>query len=518
MEEESNTLIQEFERKVEVRNMVLSDYADVKSMATRIYPDIAPWTEDQIRSLLARFPEGQFVVELDGKVVASCSSMLLNMDIYTAGQSWSAITDRGYIRSHNPEGDTMYGIDIMVDPDYRGMKLSRRLYEARKKLARDMNLMRIVIGGRLPGYHKHSAEMTAREYVDRVMRKEFFDPTLTPQLQNGFMLKRLIAGYSPVDTESVGYATFLEWTNIDYEPNESRKYLASHPVRICVVQYQMRAIRGFDEFAAQCEYFVDVASGYRTDFIVFPEMVTLQLLSFMPNERPGLAARSLANFTPDYLSLFSNLAIKYNVNIIGGSHFTVEDGILYNVAYLFKRNGEIGKQYKLHITPSEKKWWGVQAGNQIEVFDTDKGRIAIQICYDVEFPELSRIAASKGAHIIFVPYCTNDRSAYLRVRYCAQARAVENQVYVAIAGTVGNLPFVDNLDISYAQSAIFTPSDVTFSRDAIAAECTPNVEMVIIHDLDLETLRRARKEGSVLNWEDRRVDIYDVTLKDTQPA
>jgi predicted amidohydrolase len=274
----------------------------------------------------------------------------------------------------------------------------------------------------------------------------------------------------------------------------------------------MREIRSFEEFARQCEYFVDVASDYKSDFILFPELITMQLLSFMPPARPGLAVRQLAEFTPAYLELFSKLAVKHDVNIVGGSHFTLEEDRLFNVAYLFKRNGGIGKQYKLHITPNERKWWGVEPGSSIEVFDTDRGKISIQICYDIEFPEVSRVAAEKGAQIIFVPFCTDERYAYLRVRYCAQARCIENHLYAAIGGTVGNLPSVENFDIQYAQSGIFTPSDIPFTRDAITAEATPNIETVIVDDVDLELLKRHRQTGSVLNWKDRRNDLYEVRL------
>jgi len=163
------------------------------------------------------------------------------------------------------------------------------------------------------------------------------------------------------------------------------------------------------------------------------------------------------------------------------------------------------------ITSNEKKWWGVAGGNTVDVFDTDCGKISILICYDIEFPEVARIAVKKGAQIIFVPFCTDERYAYLRVRYCSQARCIENQVYVAISGSVGNLPSVENLDIQYAQSAIFTPSDIPFSRDAIADECTPNIEILIYEDLDLSLLKGVRHSGSVLNLKDRRTDIYKLS-------
>ncbi len=207
------------------------------------------------------------------------------------------------------------------------------------------------------------------------------------------------------------------------------------------------------------------------------------------------------------------MSVKYDINVIGGSQFVIENGTLYNIAYLFRRDGSIGKQYKIHITPSERKWWGVNPGKSVEVFETDCGPIAIQICYDIEFPELTRIATQKGAQIIFVPFNTDTRHGYLRVRYCAQARCIENHLYVAISGCTGNLPFVENSDIHYAQSGIFTPADVEFARDGIAAECNPNVETVIIHDLDFEQLRRHREAGSVQNWNDRQRNLYKVVYE-----
>ncbi|MCA9320280.1 MAG: carbon-nitrogen hydrolase family protein, partial [Planctomycetes bacterium] len=214
-----------------------------------------------------------------------------------------------------------------------------------------------------------------------------------------------------------------------------------------------------------------------------------------------------------YLELFSRLALKHNLNILAGTHFTLEGEDLFNIAYLFHRNGGIDKQKKIHITPEERNWWGVRGGDRVEVFETDTARVAIHVCYDVEFPELSRIAVQKGAQLLLVPFCTDERHAYLRIRYCAQARCVENQVYVAIAGTVGNLPSVHNMDIQYAQSAILTPSDFPFSRDGVGAETTPNVEGVIINDVDLELLRRFRHRGTVTNWLDRRLDVYEVREK-----
>lgn len=506
----------EFETKVRVRRTRVEDYDEIVAMQALCFPGMPTWKKEQIESQISHFPEGQLVVEYEGEVVASSSSLVVDFDRYSDWHNWKEIADSGYIRNHTPDGDTLYGIEIMVDPRYRGHKLSRRLYDARKDLCRRLNLRRIIIGGRIPGYGAHADSMSAAEYAERVMDKTFVDPVLTAQLSNGFVLKQLIPEYFPADSESRGYATFLEWSNIEYRPPE--KGMAGQPApskaRICLVQYQMRRIESFDEFARQCEFFVDVASDYKADFVVFPELFTNQLLCLVQAERPGLAARRVADFTERYLEMFTNFSIRYNVNIIGGSQFTVEDEKLYNVAYLFRRDGTLGKQSKLHITPNERRWWGVVPGSRLHVFETDRGRIAINVCYDVEFPELARIAASKGAQILFVPFNTDERYGYLRVRYCAQARCIENHIYTAIAGCVGNLPFVENADIHYAQSGIFTPSDVPFTWDAIAAQCTPNIETVIIHDVDLDLLRRHRTSGTVTNWLDRRSDLYSLRYRD----
>jgi predicted amidohydrolase/GNAT superfamily N-acetyltransferase len=500
--------------RVKIRQLTLRDFSQVVKLQLECFPGMKPWAREQFASQIKTFPEGQLCIEYDGKIVASSASLIVEYDEHSDWHNWKEIADNGYIRTHEPDGDTMYGIEIMVAPKFRGKRLARRLYEGRKKLAQQRNLARIVIGGRIPGYHKHQAEMRVEEYVERVQAKEFHDPVFTAQLANGFELRRLIPGYLPSDSESGGYATFLEWTNHDYRRGGRESFRAVQMVRIATVQYEMRRVTSFEEVAWQVEFFVDAAADYRSDFVVFPELFTTQLLSITPETRPGLAARQLAEFTPYYVELFTRMAIKYNINIVGGSQFCVEDDTLYNIAFLFRRDGTVEKQYKLHATPSERRWWGVTPGDKLHVFNTDSGKVAILICYDVEFPELARIAAKRGAQILFVPFNTSEREGYLRVRLCAQARCIENHVYVVTSGCTGNLPDVENADVHYAQSAIFTPCDVNFSRDGVAAECTPNIETVLVNDLDLELLRRHRYTGTTLNWNDRRRDLYRIVYSD----
>ncbi|MFH1438871.1 MAG: GNAT family N-acetyltransferase [Pseudomonadota bacterium] len=505
---------EEFETKLIVRPVELKDFAQIVEVQRLCFPSMAPWSGEQFESMLSRFPEGQLCVEFEGLVVASSSSLILDYDLYSDWHDWNAISDSGFIRNHDPEGDILYGIEIMVHPDYRGMRLARRLYDARKQLVRERNLKGIVIGGRIPNYIKNRDEMSAHEYVERVQDKSLYDPVLTTQLANSFEIKQMIPDYLPNDEDSSGWATHMEWTNIDYRPFKKRAVQPVQIVRLASVQYMMRTIKDFGEFDRQVRFFVDTASEYKCDFVTFPELLTTQLLSFIESNRPGMAARKLAEFTPVYLDLFSQMAVRYHINIIAGSHFVLEEGMLYNVSFLFRRDGTIGKQYKIHVTPSEWKWWGVTGGDKVEVFDTDCGRIAILICYDVEFPELARIATKKGAQIIFVPFNTHERFGYLRVRHCAMARCIENHLYAVLSGATGNLPFVENADIHYGQSGIFTPADIPFSRDGIAAECTPNIETIVMQDLDIELLRRHRYKGTTKNWNDRRRDLYRLVYKE----
>lgn len=500
-----------FDSRLRLRPLTLEDFDALVAMQVRSFPGMNPWTRQQIASQIAIFPEGQFVIDIDGRLAASASSLIADSASHSDWHDWKLSTDNGYIRNHDPHGDMLYGIEIMVDPEFRGLKLSRRLYQARKDLARERNLKGIMIGGRIAGYGRHADAMPASEYVERVISKQLVDPVLTPQLSNGFVLKGLIPNYFPSDAASRGYATYLEWSNFHYVAPQRRQLMRpASPVRLSAVQYQLRTIASFDEFATQCEFFVDVASDYKSDFLLFPELFTTQLLSTIQADRPGQSARKLAEFTPKYLDLMSGLAIKYHLNIVGGSQFELAGDKLFNTAYLFHRDGSIGKQRKLHITPHERRWWGVQPGDLLHTFETDRGRIAILIGYDIEFPELGRMAFDQGAQILFAPINTDERHDYLRVRHCAQARCIENPVYVVLAGCVGNLPDVEHADIHYAQSAILTPSDFYFARDGIAAECQANIETVIFAEMDLEMLRRQRWKGTVLNWADRRTDLYRI--------
>jgi predicted amidohydrolase len=216
----------------------------------------------------------------------------------------------------------------------------------------------------------------------------------------------------------------------------------------------------------------------------------------------------LAKYTKEITERLSQLSISYNINIITGSMPEMVRGKLYNVGYLCRRDGSVERFEKIHVTPDEERVWGMVNGNSLKTFDTDCGKIGVLICYDSEFPELSRLLADEGMDILFVPFLTDTQNGYSRVRLCAQARAIENECYVAIAGSVGNLPKVHNMDIQYAQSAVFTPCDFSFPSNGIKAEATTNTEMILVADVDIDLLRELHTFGAVRNLKDRRKDFY----------
>jgi predicted amidohydrolase/ribosomal protein S18 acetylase RimI-like enzyme len=502
------------EHRLTLRNTRVDDYKDIEEIMEAVYQGLdGAWTREQFESQINRFPEGQICIEDNGKVVAAAISLIVDYRRWGDRHRYWEITGKGYLTTHDPDGDTLYGVDVFVHPEYRGLRLGRRLYDARKEVCEKLNLRAIVAGGRIPGYYNHREEMSPQQYVELVKSKEIIDPVLTFQLSNDFHVRRIINDYLPDDKESQAYATLLEWINIYYDEKEKLIGGTKQVVRVGAVQWQMRPLNSLDDLLQQMEYFVDAVSGYQSDIILFPEFFNGPLMAQFNQENTAEAVRHLAEYTEPLRQEMVKLALSYNINIVAGSMPEYEDQELRNVSYLCRRDGSWDKQYKLHITPDERAYWGLRGGNDVRIFDTDFGKIGILICYDVEFPELPRILAEQGLQVLFVPFWTDTKNAYLRVRRCAQARAIENECYVVISGSVGNLPRVENMDMQYSQAAVFTPSDFAFPHDAVAAEATPNTEMTLIADLDLDNLKELRTHGSVRNLVDRRLDLYSVRWK-----
>jgi predicted amidohydrolase/ribosomal protein S18 acetylase RimI-like enzyme len=499
--------------RLQLRNMRAADYTDIKRIMDEVYASMGgSWSRKQFVAQLARFPEGQICIEDNGRVVAAALSLVVDYRRFGDAHTYDDITGHGFLTTHDPSGDILYGMDVFVDPEYQGMRLGRRLYDARKELCQNLNLRAIVLGGRIPGYDKVKDEMSPQRYIELVQRRELYDPILSFQLANEFHVRRVLVSYWPPDRQSGGYATLLRWDNIYYEAQETSLIRSTERiVRVGTVQWQMRRLESRETFLQQVEFFVDALAGYNCDIALFPELFSAPLLAEFQDRSPAEAMRGLAELTGELVDAIGELAVSYNMNIIAGSMPVHREQQLHNVSWLCRRDGTRDAQYKLHITPDERAWWGFIGGSRLRVFETDVGRVGILICYDVEFPELSRILADRGLQMLFVPFWTDTKNGYLRVRRCAQARAIENECYVIITGSVGSLPQVENVDIQYSQTAVFSPSDFAFPHDAVMAEATPNTETTLIVDVDLDDLKELRNQGSVRNFQDRRLDLYRVT-------
>lgn len=499
-------------KNIELKFLDLNDYQELKTTMISAYstmPD-SYWEKKHIKTLIDKFPEGQVVIKINNQLAGCALSIIVDDDCFEEHHTYQDITDHYTFSTHTNNGNVLYGIDVFIKPEFRGLRLGRRLYDYRKEVCEKLNLKGIVFGGRMPNYNQYASKISPKEYIEKVKLKEINDPVLNFQISNDFHPTKVMKGYLKGDEASGEFAMLMEWDNIYYQKPNKKAATQKKNVRLGLIQWQMRTYKDLDELLNQAEYFINAVAGYRSDFVLFPEFFNAPLMAKDNHLNTSDAIRELAKHTQSIIQKFSEFSITYNINIISGSMPEMNGGGLYNVGYLCRRDGTVERYEKLHVTPDESKVWGMQGGTQLKTFDTDCGKIGILICYDVEFPELSRLLANDGMDILFVPFLTDTQNGYSRVRHCAQARAIENECYVAMAGSVGNLPNVENMDMQFAQSVVFTPCDFSFPTNGIKAEATPNTEMILIADVDIDLLRELNQFGAVKNLKDRRTDLFEL--------
>lgn len=274
-------------------------------------------------------------------------------------------------------------------------------------------------------------------------------------------------------------------------------------VRIGSVSFFQQPVRSFAEFAGQVRQHVLFAADAGAQLTAFPEYLTGSLLSVRPDWN---------YWTAPYLELFRALAAEYRMYILGGTHLAQTKVGLANTAFFFSPDGQVTQQTKLHLTPIEKDPWHLAMGDDLTLLDTAVGRLAILVCYDVEFPEAARAAAQAGADILLVPSWTDDRQGFWRVRYCTMARCVENQVYAVHSALVGGMPGVRYFEQNYGRAGILAPCDIPFARDGIVADGEWNQNLCVVGEVDLELLRRVRESGSVTPRRDVRPEACRCAL------
>ncbi|MCL4746970.1 MAG: GNAT family N-acetyltransferase [Burkholderiaceae bacterium] len=202
-----------------IRNTQARDARALVELQARVYPQIDPWTEARVLHQLGVFPQGQVVACFGDRVVGCASSLIVRWDEWDSRHSWGEITANGSFDNHDPEGRTLYGAEVFVDPRLRGRRVGHQLYEARRTICRRMNLRRIIACGRLPGYHRYADRMTIDTYVKKVLWGDISDPVLGFQLKEGFRYCGIVENYIPQDIESGGNASLIVWLNPHYDPN-----------------------------------------------------------------------------------------------------------------------------------------------------------------------------------------------------------------------------------------------------------------------------------------------------------
>lgn len=280
-------------------------------------------------------------------------------------------------------------------------------------------------------------------------------------------------------------------------------------VKVSACQLEVKPTKSFAEFRSQVEELLDQVPA-DTHYIVFPELLTVGLIQSFADEGE-LEQKDLIKisaYTEDYIRLFSEKAAARKQVIIAGSHLEEANGKYLNTCYIFKEDGTYVKHSKTHIFPAEATW-STSEGDSLEVYEIGPAKIGIAICYESEIPEVSRILSLQGAEIIFCPSFTFTEAGYYRVRHCAQARCIENQVYFVHCPTVGDPG--SPMSPGFGRSSILSPCDLVWNPNGVVAESEFNASAVVTGEVDLEVLHENRKTGAATTFYDRtrRKSMYE---------
>ena len=279
-------------------------------------------------------------------------------------------------------------------------------------------------------------------------------------------------------------------------------------VKISVCQFEVKECRSFEEFSQQVEAMLSEVP-LDSDYVLFPELFTLGLVgTFDDASNVGIKGlKRLTEFQEEVHHLFAGLAKKRKQVIIAGSHLEEREGNIMNVTSLFDETGLVGRHEKTHIFPAEAEW-DTKEGDTLEVFQAGPVTIGIANCYEAEIPEVSRILALQGADIIFCPSYTFTEAGFWRVRHCAQARAIENQVYVVHCPSVSKGGHL--LPPGYGRASIISPCDMRWPGNGVVIEASDHTPTVITASVNIDHLYENRKIGAAPTFKDRtrRDDLY----------
>lgn len=275
---------------------------------------------------------------------------------------------------------------------------------------------------------------------------------------------------------------------------------------IASAQYDIGFFNDFSAYADKLTTWVREAAGQGARLLVFPEYGSMELASILGADiyrDLHKQIREMQRFHQDFLELHQSLSREFDVLILAAT-FPVQlaDGQFRNRAYLISPDGVTGFQDKLVMTRFENEQWSISAGNEIRVLDTDLGRIAVNVCYDAEFPLIANAQVAAGADLILVPSCTDTQAGFHRVRIGAQARALENQCYVVQSPTLGEAAWSEAVDINTGVASVYTPVDYGFADNGILAEGVASKPGWVFAGVDMAGIAAVREQGQVFNYRD----------------
>ncbi len=272
------------------------------------------------------------------------------------------------------------------------------------------------------------------------------------------------------------------------------------PVRIAAAQYTIGQPDSFAAWQTKVAQWVADAAGQGAQLLVFPEYAAMELAAIDSATASDLHAslRAVVALGPQIDAHYADLARRFGVTVLGGTRpHEVDDGRIVNRATLYLPDGQSGHQDKIMMTRFERESWDIKGGTRLRVFRTPLGMLGISTCYDVEFPMIARTQVIAGAQVVLCPSCTDSLQGYYRVRIGAQARALENQIFVVQAPTVGMAPWSPALDENYGAAGVFVPPDGDSPDDGVVAIGTEGQGAWVVADADLARVERWRTQGSV---------------------
>ena len=276
-------------------------------------------------------------------------------------------------------------------------------------------------------------------------------------------------------------------------------------MKLALAQYPISRFATFQDWQADTAGWVAQAAANGATLLSFPEYGGMALTSLLPEAlQRDLRGQIpvLEKFHGDFVATFSGLARKHGVVIQTPSLPVMSDGKIRNRAYLLSPSGKVDFQDKRQMTRFENEEWGISGGGALKIFDIGECRIGIAICYDIEFPLIAHAMAVAGADLILAPSCTDTLAGANRVHVGARARALENQVYVGLAPTVGEAPWSPAVDVNVGWAAAYSAPDRGFPDDGILVKGVTGAPGWVMTELDFAALKAARSQAQVFTARD----------------